>query len=69
VVRGYLMQGFEWEKGGPWDSKGIQVVVRWVNDVWDIVTAGPPAGTPDENAQRDIIRKAHQTIQRFEDSM
>jgi leucyl-tRNA synthetase len=69
TVRAYMMSGFNWEKGGPWDSKGIQGVVRWVNDVWEIVTAGPPAGNPDEDAQRDILRKAHQTIQRFEDSM
>ena len=69
TVRAYLMFGFNWEKGGPWDSQGIQGVVRWVNDVWDIVTAGPPAGTPDEAVQRDVHRKAHQTIKRFEDSM
>ncbi|MFP4321860.1 MAG: leucine--tRNA ligase [Anaerolineales bacterium] len=70
TVRAYLMFGFNWEKGGPWDSKGIQGVVRWVQDVWDLVTAGVPDNvSPDENAERALLRKAHQTIQRVDYSL
>ncbi|MDZ4766981.1 MAG: leucine--tRNA ligase [Chloroflexota bacterium] len=68
TVRAYLMFGFDWIKGGPWDSQGIQGVVRWLNDMWEIVTAGAP--TVGSGAQdRDIIRKVHQTIQRVENSL
>jgi leucyl-tRNA synthetase len=64
TVRAYLMFAFEWEKGGPWNSQGIQGPKRWLNDVWDLALNGAPQGTPDEKADRDLRRKVHQTIQR-----
>jgi len=65
TVRGYLMFAFRWESGGPWDSQGIQGVVRWLNDVWSVVTDSPPVqGEADEKALRAVRRKVHQTIQR-----
>jgi leucyl-tRNA synthetase len=65
TVRGYLMFAFRWESGGPWDSQGIQGVVRWLNDVWSVVTDSPPVqGAADEKALRAVRRKVHQTIQR-----
>ena len=65
VVRGYLMFAFRWESGGPWDSQGIQGVVRWLNDVWNVVTDSPAVdGEADEKAIRALRRKTHQTIQR-----
>jgi leucyl-tRNA synthetase len=63
------MFGFDWQKGGPWDSKGIQGVVRWLNDVWDIVTAYQPPETGDPAAERDIDRKLHQAIKRVTDGL
>jgi len=64
TVRAYLMFAFDWEKGGPWDPKGVQGVVRWLNEVWDMVTAGPQAETGDPETERDIERRVHQTIER-----
>ncbi|MDW8298018.1 MAG: leucine--tRNA ligase [Anaerolineae bacterium] len=65
TVRAYLMFAFRWESGGPWDSQGIQGVVRWLNDVWSVVLDSPPVqGEPDEKAIRALRRKVHQTIQR-----
>ncbi len=65
TVRAYLMFAFRWESGGPWDSQGIQGVVRWLNDVWSVVTDSPPVqGETDEKAIRALRRKVHQTIQR-----
>ncbi|HRE47440.1 MAG TPA: leucine--tRNA ligase [Aggregatilineales bacterium] len=71
VVRGYLMFAFRWEAGGPWDSKGIQGVVRWLNDVWNLVAdEGRPAGDPPAEAEvKALRRKVHQTIQRVEDGL
>jgi leucyl-tRNA synthetase len=68
TLRAYLMFSFDWMKGGPWDSQGIQGVVRWLNEVWDIVTAGAPSAAEGE-ADRAVIRRAHQTIQRIDDSL
>jgi leucyl-tRNA synthetase len=65
AVRGYLMFAFRWESGGPWDSQGIQGVVRWLNDVWAVVTDSPPVpGAADERAVRALRRKVHQVIHR-----
>jgi leucyl-tRNA synthetase len=69
TVRAYLMFAFSWEKGGPWDSKGIQGVVRWLHDVWNMVQAGAPQGAGEEKAKRDILRKMHQTIRRVDYSL
>ncbi len=68
-VRAYLMFGFDWQKGGPWDSKGIQGVVRWVDDIWDIVTEYQPPATGDAEAERDLERKTHQMIKKVGDGL
>ncbi|MBZ0274843.1 MAG: class I tRNA ligase family protein, partial [Anaerolineae bacterium] len=67
TVRAYLMFAFDWEKGGPWDPDGIKGPVRWLNEVWDIITAGAPSG--DGAADRDIERKLHQTVLKVSTSL
>jgi leucyl-tRNA synthetase len=62
AVRAYLMFGFDWGKGGPWNSQQIQGVVRWLNDVWEICTAAPPAGAGDPAGERAIERSVHLAI-------
>ena len=69
TVRGYLMFAFDWQKGGPWNSQGIQGVVRWLNDVWTLVNDGMRQGMPDANAERDIQRKTHQAIKKVSDGL
>jgi len=69
TVRAYLMFAFNWEKGGPWNEDDVQGVVRWLRDVWDIVYKGAPDGEGDEKANRDIVRKLHNTIERVDDSL
>ena len=64
TVRAYLMFAFDWEKGGPWDPKGVQGVVRWLNEVWDMVVAGPQAEQGDPETERDIERRLGQCDQR-----
>ncbi|MCD4684815.1 MAG: leucine--tRNA ligase [Anaerolineae bacterium] len=69
TVRAYLMFAFRWDQGGPWDSQGIQGVVRWLHDVWAVVNSTAPEGTPDPNAERDLQRKLHQAIKKVTDSL
>jgi len=66
TVRGYLMFGWRWDQGGPWDSKGIEGVVRFLHRVWDCVQQ-PGAGRdlpPDEGAIRALRRRVHQAIRK-----
>jgi len=68
VLRTYLMFGFDWAKGGPFDSDGMQGVVRWLQDVWSIVTE-PPQGTGDAAREEQIERRVHQTIERVQQGL
>jgi leucyl-tRNA synthetase len=65
TVRGYLMFGFRWDQGGPWDSKGILGVQRFLERVWDLVTGETRGGGESAEAQlRHLRRKQHQAIRR-----
>jgi leucyl-tRNA synthetase len=63
TVRAYLMFGYRWAEGGPWNSENIQGIVRWLNRVWHLVldTAGVKPG---KQTDRDLERKVHQTIRK-----
>jgi leucyl-tRNA synthetase len=65
TVRGYLMFGFRWHLGGPWNSSGILGVQRFLERVWDLVTV-PPAvsGAATEAQVRELQRKQHQAIRK-----
>ena len=62
VVRCYLMFNFDWQKGGPWNENNIKGPQGWLDDVWEIALAGAPSAKGDAAAERDIMRKLHQTI-------
>jgi leucyl-tRNA synthetase len=65
TVRGYLMFGFRWHQGGPWDSAGILGVQRFLERVWELVTVAPRAAGEATAAElRELRRKQHQTIRR-----
>jgi leucyl-tRNA synthetase len=70
TVRAYLMFGWRWEQGGPWDSQGIEGVVRWLNRVWNLVL-DPPAGetAPDEGSERELLRATHHAIKSVTEDM
>ena len=72
TVRGYLMFGWRWEQGGPWDSHGIEGVVRWLPRVWNLVLEPPPSSPPmggKEGGIADLHRWTHKTIRRVTDDM
>jgi leucyl-tRNA synthetase len=71
TVRGYLMFGWRWDQGGPWDSQGIEGVVRFLNRVWDCVLEPGEAHDvpPDEKAVRSLRRKVHQAIRKGTEDM
>jgi leucyl-tRNA synthetase len=66
TVRTYLMFAFDWEKGGPWDSRGIVGSHRFINDVWKLAGADyHPSGGDDAPLRRVV----HQTIQKVDRDM
>jgi leucyl-tRNA synthetase len=70
TVRGYLMFGWRWEQGGPWDSHGIEGVARWLPRVWNLVLEpGDGEGIPTETQVADLRRWTHKTIRRVTDDM
>ena len=71
TVRGYLMFGWRWELGGPWDSQGIEGIVRFLNRVWDCVLDSGYQGEaePDATSARDLRRKVHQAIRKGTEDM
>lgn len=62
TVRTYLMFAFEWEKGGPWDSRGMKGAQRFIVDVWRLGEAEYRAGSVDDSASAALRRRAHQAI-------
>ena len=68
-VRTHLMFAFEWQKGGPWDSRGIAGSRRFIEDVWKLGTAAYSAGAVSDNASTALRRKVHQTIAKVDEDM
>ncbi|HLC06255.1 MAG TPA: leucine--tRNA ligase [Anaerolineales bacterium] len=64
AVRTYLMFGYRWSEGGPWNPDNIQGVVRWLNRTWTLVlaTADLTAQDVDGPAGEELRRRVHQTI-------
>ena len=46
TVRSYLMFGWRWDQGGPWDSHGIEGITRWLHRLWNLVLEPPPPSSP-----------------------
>jgi leucyl-tRNA synthetase len=61
TVRCYLMFGYQWAEGGPWNTENIQGVIRWLHRVWLLGTQAPKSadGAGDERA---LLRILHQTV-------
>ncbi len=71
AVRAYLMFFARWDQGAPWNSSGIEGVVRWLRRVWALFTASAEKAKPaaltqpggdSSSAIRTMRRKVHQTL-------
>ena len=73
TVRAYLMFGWRWEQGGPWDPQGIEGVARWLNRVWSCVLEEPESveqgAEATESQVRAFRRKVHQAIKKATEDM
>jgi leucyl-tRNA synthetase len=69
AVRAYLMFIGPWELGGEWSDQGIVGMSRWVNRVWNLVTAGYSGNKVDPDAEKELSRLIHKTIKRVTNDM
>jgi leucyl-tRNA synthetase len=69
TVRTHLMFAFEWQKGGPWDTRGIAGSRRFIEDVWKLATAGYTPREQSQEASLSLRRKVHQTIAKVDEDM
>jgi leucyl-tRNA synthetase len=69
TVRTYLMFAYEWQKGGPWDSRGIVGARRFLDDVWKLATADFAATAVADSTVADLRRTVHQTRSKVDKDM
>jgi len=62
TVRAFLMFGYRWSEGGPWDPGNIQGVNRWLNRVWNTLLDDGEIRQVGEEELRKLRRKTHQTL-------
>jgi len=65
AVRTYLMFGYRWSEGGPWNTENIQGVVRWLHRIWSIFSEPADPGEPDVAVLKSLRRKVHQTLKQL----
>lgn len=72
-VRAYLMFIGPWDEGGPWNTRGIEGIYRFLSRVWAVATDpgpdSPEAVTDLAGAERDLQRIMHKTIRKVTDDM
>jgi len=69
AVRGYLMFIGPWELGGEWNDRGIVGISRWLNRIWNLVTAPYTAGTVNAEIEKELLRWTHKTIKEVSEDM
>ncbi len=70
TLRGYLMFIGPWAEGGPWNSRGIEGIARFLARVWALVTEAAKARAPETAAsERELEYWVHHTIRRVTDDM
>jgi leucyl-tRNA synthetase len=73
TVRAYLMFIGPWEEGGPWNSKGIEGVHRFLHRVWSVVVEpgneAMRSAQPTPEQVRDLRRITHKTIRKVTQDM
>ena len=62
TVRAYLMFGYRWQDGGPWDPGNIQGSHRWLSRVWNTFLEENKKGETSPQQNREIRRKVHQCL-------
>ena len=62
TVRAFLMFGYRWAEGGPWEPGNITGVQRWLNRVWNMFLDEAEQGNFGAEKVKPLRRKLHQTL-------
>ena len=71
VVRLFLMFIGPWELGGPWNPRGVEGVVRFLNRAKSLVSEGGSQGGGEAKPEqvRELQRALHQTLRKVTDDL
>jgi leucyl-tRNA synthetase len=72
AVRLFLMFIGPWEQGGPWNPRGFDGIVRFLNRVWTVATTARPSPNgqrPAAEEERALRRLTHQTIRKVSEDI
>ena len=69
AVRAYLMFIGPWDQGGPWNSKGIEGVVRFLNRCWHIVLDEAKEGSSNEESLKELHYATHKAIKEITEDL
>ncbi len=64
AVRAYLMFIGPWEMGGEWSDQGIVGMSRWMNRLWNLITAGYAEKKADPAEEKELNRFIHKVIKK-----
>lgn len=67
AVRTYLMFIGPWDQGGPWNTKGVEGTVRFLNRAWnvlldDMLDSSAKDGSDDEATIKELRRATHHAL-------
>jgi leucyl-tRNA synthetase len=69
-IRAYLMFGWRWELGGPWDSQGMEGITRWLNRVWNLIVETPrEKQKPSPALEKALLKAIHYAIKSVSEDM
>jgi len=66
ALRLHLMYLGPWDQGGPWNSRGITGMERFIRNAFDLVTQSSSSidGQPRDEDVRRVVRLRHRTVER-----
>ncbi len=67
VLRCFLMFIGPWDQGGPWDSRGIEGVSRFLRRAHSLVAGGDPSGAEGDLSELD--RRTHRLIKKVTEDL
>ncbi|MBI4928683.1 MAG: class I tRNA ligase family protein [Anaerolineae bacterium] len=62
TVRAFMMFGYRWAEGGPWEPGSIQGSNRWLRRLWLTVLEPADKEGASEETLKTLRRKVHQTL-------
>lgn len=67
VFRCYIMFGFDFQAGGPWDDSGIMAIDKFLNRIWRIVTDNleqikNPKDSGSGTSENNLLKVLHNSI-------